>query len=420
MGTESLSSRCRRRLLKYLKDEVLKMIPDIFKRSAKMNQLTLLLLLICAILSGCGNSANNNDNNGNNGNKISYIRITNDNSSEIGFNAVVNGKSFYTKDDDIITEINNLPSDYTNEPFHRKLWRYLIKSRYIFEPYTSDFWGHSPVLYLNSIGFGYCDNVAAVYYALATRFGYEARVWGLWGPNWVTGHVVPEVLINDHWEMYDPDMEVYYWNEKGQVAGVEELGDNPQLITNPINPFPVTHFSPTTLTSDVPKIPYAYSQIVADIYSSIYNRNIESFYYQQVDVPKYDYPFSLPPKAYLEFPVKVDRKLKSSSGTDVPSYNLMRLVLPKGWSGSVKLPFVFLAINGSGSISLNNAVYNLDSPDIGNQLIIDGYIYQASINDSLTNIEILFLVNKTRFDLDNISSFEIKSNDSNMLTVVYN
>ena len=106
-----------------------------------MNQLTLLLLLICAILSGCGNSANNNDNNGNNGNKISYIRITNDNSSEIGFNAVVNGKSFYTKEDDIITEINNLPSDYTNEPFHRKLWRYLIKSRYIFEPYTSDFGG---------------------------------------------------------------------------------------------------------------------------------------------------------------------------------------------------------------------------------------------------------------------------------------
>ena len=385
-----------------------------------MNQLTLLLLLICAILSGCGNSANNNGNNDNNGNKISYIRITNKGSSEIGFDAVVNGEPFYTKDDDIITEINNLSSDYTNEPFHRKLWRYLIKSSYVFGSYTGDVWGRSPVLYLNSIGFGYCDIVASVYYALATRFGYEARVWGLWKSNYETGHVVPEVLINDHWEMYDPDMEVYYWNEKGQVAGVEELGDNPQLITNPINPFPVTHFSASALTSDVPNMPYAYTQEIADIYSNIDYRRIEPGFYYQVDVPKYDHPFSLPPKAYLEFPVKVDRKLKSSSGTDVPSYNLMRLVLPKGWSGSVKLPFVFIAINGSGSISLNNAVYNLDSPDIGNQLITDGYIYQASINNSLTNIEILFLVNETRFNLDNISSFEIKSDDLNMLSVVYN
>jgi hypothetical protein len=389
-----------------------------------MNRLTLLLLLICAILSGCGDSANNSDVDSSaisyNSNKISHVRITNNGSTEIGFNVSVNGRSFYTKEDDIITEINNLPSDYTDEPFHRKLWRYLIKNKYFFEPYTSDFWGHSPVLYLNSIGFGFCDDIAAVYYALATRFGYAARIWYLLAPSLGDGHVVPEVLIKDHWEMYDPDMEVYYWNEKGQVAGVEELGDNPQLITNPINPFPVTHFSALVLTSDGPNMPYAYTQEIADIYSNIDYRHIEPGFYYQVDVPKYDHPFSLPPKAYLEFPVKVDGKLKSSSGTDIPSYNLMRLVLPKGWFGSIKLPFVFIAINGSGSISVNNVVYNLDSPDIGNQLITDGYIYQASINDSLTNIEILFLVNETRFNLDNISSFEIKSEDLNNLSVVYN
>jgi hypothetical protein len=397
------------------------MIPDILKRFAKISQFALLMLLMGATLSGCGggDGADSNSNPSSN-TKISYIKITNEGSSEVGFNAVISGKSFYTKEDEIITEINGLPSDYANEPFYRKLWRYLIKNRYHFDPYTGETWGHSPVLYLNSIGFGFCDDVSALYYALATRVGYEVRVWGLWGPNYDSGHVVPEVWIKDHWEMYDPDMEVYYWNEKGQVAGVEEVCYNPQLITQPINPFPVTHFSPLVVTSDVPPMPFAYTQFVADIYSNINYHGLQSIYYEQVDFPKFDHPFSLPPKAYLEFPVKVDHKLKSDSGADVPTYDLMRLVLPKGWSGSVKLPFAFFSISGSGRISLNNTVYDLDSTDIDNQLIIDGYIYQASIIDSSTNIEIVFLVNKTRFDLNNISSFEIKSNDSKMLTVVYN
>lgn len=363
---------------------------------------------------------------------MSYIRITNEGSSEIGFNVVVNGKPFYAKEDDIITEISNLPSDYTNEPFHRKLWlyftnepfhrklwRYLIKNRYHFDPYTGDVWGHSPVHFLNSFGFGFCDDAAAIYYALVTRAGYKARVWDLNGANFQTGHTVAEVLVNNHWEMYDPDMEVYYWNKTGQIAGVEALSDYRELITSPIHPFPLTHFSTGAITSDVPPIPLAYTQLVADIYAS-HIRRIEPYYYLKIDNFNFDHPFSLPPKAYLEFPVEMDRKLKSVNGTDVPSYNLMRLVLPKGWSGSVKLPFAFLAINGSGNIVLNNVVYSLDSPDIANQLVINNkYIYQASINDSLTEIKIVFLVNKKRFNLDNISSFDIKSDDSNRLTVIY-
>lgn len=393
------------------------MIPDILKRFAKMHQLALLLLFVSAILSGCGSGANSDYNNEVN-NQISYVRITNEGSSEVGFNAIISGKSFYTKEDEIITEISSLPSDDANEPFHRKLWRYLIKNRYHFDPYTGDEWGHSPVLYLNSIGFGYCDDVAALYYALATRVDYKVRVWELSTRNYDYGDVVPEVWIKDHWEMYNSDAEVYYWNEKGQVAGVEELSSNPQLILNPINPFPVTHFSPSVVTSGVPPIPFAYTQIYADLYYRY--DNVTEYYRQQVDFPKYDYPFSLPPKAYLEFPVKSDHKLISVSGTEVPTYDLMRLVLPKGWSGSVKLPFAFFSISGSGRISLNDKVYDLDSPDIANEMMINDYIYQASIINSSKDIEIVFLVNKTRFDLDNISSFEIKSNDSKMLTVVYN
>jgi len=95
-------------------------------------------------------------------------------------------------------------------------------------------------------------------------------------------------------------------------------------------------------------------------------------------------------------------------------------VVPKGWFGSIKLPFAFLSIKGSGLISLNNEVFILDRPDIANRLEIDSYISQASINESMTDIEILFLVNKTRFRMDAISSVEVRGDNSNLLSVAYN
>jgi len=401
----------------------MKKIRNIYNHCMKIHPFTLLLLVMGATLLYCGSGGDSDYRvNENTSSRITSVRITNDSSSEIGFNIAVNGKAFYTKDDEIIAEINSMAAEYANEPFYRKLWRYLVKNRYHFDPYTGDVWGHSPVLYLNSIGFGFCDDVAAVYYFLATRAGYQARVWNLNGPDFTTGHVVPEVLVKDHWEMYDPDMEVYYWNEIGQVAKVEELGDFPKLITKPIKPFPVGHFSPLIVTTDIPPVPFAYTQLVADIYSAITHRNLEGFNKQQIDLPKYDQPFSLPPNAYIEFPVPLTegRKLKSVMGTDVPDYNLMRMVVPKGWFGSIKLPFAFLSIKGSGLISLNNEVFILDRPDIANRLEIDSYISQASINESMTDIEILFLVNKTRFRMDAISSVEVRGDNSNLLSVAYN
>jgi len=375
-----------------------------------------LLLLVGAILFGCGGGGDSGSGGG--GSSISSVRVTNDGPSEVGFNIAVNGKAFYTNEDEIIAEINSMASEYANEPFYRKLWRYLVKNRYHFDPYTGDYWGHSPVLYLNSIGFGFCDDVAAVYYFLATRVGYQTRVWNIIGPNFESGHVIPEVFIKDRWEMYDPDMEVYYWNEKGQVAGLEELGDHPDLITNPINPFPVEHFSPLVVTTDVPPMPFAYTQFVADIYS---NKVRIVTPIQTVDLPKYDHPLSLPPKGYLEFPVPLTegRKLKSVMATEVPDYTLMKMVVPKGWSGSIKLPFAFLCVKGSGRISLNNIEYDLDRSDIRNRLEIDDYIYQASVNESRTDIEIVFLVNKTRFRLDAISSVELRGGNTSQLNVVY-
>jgi hypothetical protein len=261
---------------------------------------------------------------------------------------------------------------------------------------------------LNSLGFGFCDDIASVFYSLVTQMGYEARIWNIFSPDAQLGHVIPEVLIQNRWEMYDPDLEVYYWNEQGQVAGVEEISSNTQLITEPINPFPLSHFSDSVIPFDDPSVPYAYSQYIAYVYSGVYQHKIDTGYYVQVGFPTYDYPFNLPPKASLEFPVQSDIVLRTESRDDVPNYHVMRLTLPKGWTGSVKMPFVFIAVSGSAHISLNQTHYDLDSPDIANRLLIHDNINEASIQKSYTDVEILLLVNKTRFDLDNILSLDIR------------
>jgi hypothetical protein len=388
-------------------------VREIFRHRIKV----LLLLLLCGLFA-CGSNSDKNGSNVTGSSSLtnlsitqntSSVRITNNGSSAVEFNVVINGKSFYATEDDVINEVRNMSPEYSDEPFYRKLWRYLIINRYHFEPYTEAIWAHSPVLFLNSIGFGFCDDSASLYYTLATQLGYKARLWYLYSSDLTTGHVVAEVWIKDHWEMYDPDMQVYYWNEMGRIAGVEELADNPLLIINPINPFPLEHFSWSAFDSEDPSMPYAYSQQMADIYLRKDSNQIATSPSQQGDVPKYDHPFILPPKAYLEFPVQEDRRLRSIYDTDIPSYGLMRLVLPKDWSGSLKMPFVIISINGSGRISLNNEVYEIGSSAIGNLLNDRSiFIYQTSIVNSLTDIEILFLVNETRFNIDNISSIEIK------------
>jgi len=372
------------------------------------------LFVIGIFLTSCGDngqSLTTTENNeqflpisGNGNQKISQVKITNKGSTEIGFNLEFNGKTFYTAYDDIITEVNKMPADFSNEPFQRKLWRYIVKNRYSFHPFTGNAWGHSPALFFNSLGFGYCDDSASLFYILAKKSGYEARVWGL------GGHVVAELWIDDHWEMYDPDLAVYYLNEKRQVAGVEYLAANPQLITNPIDPI-IPYVAAAS-------IPTAYTQSVADIYTSTSSNWTGEYYHVQVDTPDYDYPFNLPPNSYLEFPVQLEHPLKSLYDYDVPKYSVMRLVLPKGWAGNIKLPFVLLAINGAGTISLNHKLYAINNIEAV-KLLDDriDIIKQVSIIESLANIEILFLVNDTRFDMSNLYSFNIESSFSKQLDI---
>lgn len=108
------------------------------------------------------------------------------------------------------------------------LWRWLVESRSHGSPATADLLLHDPVLLVNVYGYGFCDDAAHVLAALAGAAGLQARVWSL------NGHVVPEVRMDGHWALLDPDDEAYFLEADGlKIAGAETLARQPDLLSSP-------------------------------------------------------------------------------------------------------------------------------------------------------------------------------------------
>ena len=66
-----------------------------------------------------------------------------------------------------------------------------------------------------------------------------------------------EVFINGRWQIYDPDLAVYYLMPDGAVAGLDDLTTNPSLISSPSAPI----FRGSSYD-------FPYSQIVTTIYAT--------------------------------------------------------------------------------------------------------------------------------------------------------
>lgn len=105
------------------------------------------------------------------------------------------------------------------------IWKFLVDWRYHHTPAESGDELHDPVKFLNVYGYGFCDDCATNFSVLANRAGLQSRVWGL------GGHVVGETFYDGRWHMFDPDHQVFYRNQQGVIAGVEELSQHPELIT---------------------------------------------------------------------------------------------------------------------------------------------------------------------------------------------
>ena|GEM_PF-1015450 len=300
--------------------------------------------------------------------------LTNAGSATATFSMTFNG-SLYRSSDDLCADVTRMPSEYPNEPVYRKAWRFVRDHRYHYTPLTGLRWQHTPALFFNSIGFGYCDDSASLLYYLWHRLGYEARVWC------ITGHVIPEVHVNGRWEMYDAGLPgvsedyydnyrglqqcVYYYNREGQVAGVEELAADGTLITEPHNPI-----NPLFETSHPY---YCYSSNVSRLYTSTRNNRVENWY--MVDEPQYSLLFQIPPGGCLLLPGHATHILRVTCGDPAPPLMATALlIVPAGFSGTLDNRLVVHSIHGNplDTVRICGQDFHVGSPELQN--FIDGRV----------------------------------------------
>lgn len=335
------------------------------------------------------------------------IEIENTSSAAVDFSLSHNDKRLLTSIFEMLEDVGNQSDDVAGEPFERKLWRYLRDNVYHNSPLSSEAFLHEPLLLINSIGWGFCDDVATVYMHLARAAGKTSRVW------YIEGHVVPEVQIEGIWSVYDPDLAVYYTDAEAKVLGVMDLSANPSWVSSPAAP----------LFPDYQN--YAgYSSDVAQMYATTANNSLADDvvpYLMEPQSPQSGL-ISIPAGAKLSYPGKwsaVPTGTDSISRVEVPAYANMKLELPSGFTGTIRLPLQLVQISGTGQIRLDGTTFTLGSAQLADYLARPTLAtVTLEITQSSSRIELYMLINPLRFGRGPSDEIRVTGKDVWALRVV--
>lgn len=278
----------------------------------------------------------------------------------------VDGRLFKDRED-LVGAVRSLPDLYLGEPDYMKAWRLVSMMHYHADPFIAGKKTHAPILAINSVGYGYCDDVSAALANIWKWLGYEARVWDL------QGHVVPEVRVGDSWLMFDPDYGIYYFNRDGNIASVAELSKDPSLILNPISPVWDADFS-------------GYSELLATIYDE--SGGEDKQFYEVPEIEEMPALIDMPAGSWLRFPVRFEKSIASYFGNKVLAAGAMEFVIPSGFHGEVALPFVVVDIDGVGSVEIDGETYEIGSPGLSVYLRGD-FLTGISPRDAVTQFKII-------------------------------
>ena len=375
----------------------------------RLKEIIICLLLLLGVLSSCHTP---------NDNKISdrlfafksekpgmFIKLENSGNTESCFSLRLNENNFNTEQE-ILEKINAMPEEFSNEPVERKAWRFVSSIITRSRPITGERWPHTPLLMLNSIGFGQCDDFASVLSFIWKKQGFQSRVWGL------EGHVVPEVFTNGKWQMYDPNLGIYYLNSKNEVAGVEELSSNAEYFNNPI----VTDNIQLNDSLSFFLI-MRYSGWLTKKYQSRNDNKVNEWYNVSAEMKNPE--LCLPPGATLEFPVDYPSKIynKGFFGDKKELRSFLKITLPAEWKGQITLPFVIAFVQGKGEVELNNKPYSIDEDSLN--LLLKKFM---TFNNSLLfkriseKVDIYCLLNPTIFKLSGNDSMMLRGTNLDYIT----
>jgi len=301
----------------------------------------------------------------------SAIVIHNPLDTSVEFGLGWNDKSIFETLQDLVAAA--VPEVQSDADVALDLWNFTTGHIYHNNSFAAERWEHDPLILVNSIGFGLCDDTSSALAFMARELGLPARVWAL------DGHVVPEVQVNGKWEMYDPDIRVYYRNVGGEIASVDELATYPGLITSPIAPLHPAPF-------------YGYEQFIADIYSTSDNNWVEPWY--ESGALPVSGTFALPPSASLHFPGTWVSSVVDNLGEQVPAYATVRVTVPLTTRQVLRMPLVLLAIRGEGTIRIAAQDYLIGSPALEELLQSNrALVPDVEILDATTELELVMLLN---------------------------
>jgi hypothetical protein len=324
------------------------------------------------------------------------IVLTNPGATAATFDLTHNGHLAFSSMDQILDTVRNLPDEINNEPLQRKIWRFVRDNTYHFPTVNFEQWMLATWPTLNSFGFGFCSNLDAVIVQIAQAAGFEAHV------RQVVGHVTAEILVDGAWEMYDPDLQVYYYRTDGRVASVDDLIADPSLITSPINPI----YRPGE--NDV-----VYSQDFAERYSSQMEYVVLSYL---PDDTLLDKRLTLPagarliyPGVWTSAPITYD---DFGTARPVEQFRQARLELPAGYLGSVSIPWVLWDVQGSGTVRMSGRDFIAGSAELRGFLHNPGNaITEIEAIDNPSGLALIMMINPLWYDMHAENYLELTGKD---------
>ena len=348
-----------------------KRISIISVKKKKLMKFIVLIFSCLSILNACAQS-----------NNLSYI-ITNHNSSDKTIN--VGQISGLFSNMDALTAF--IKSSYQDSLWadYQKAWRFMVDYTWSAPlPLTHHEWYHAPLLFINSAGWGLCDDKAIVLAQIWKNMGYTSRVC------YLKGHVVPEIFINGHWEMWDPTFHVFYSDSNKNVLGVEDILTKQHHISSlhKDEKLELTLWSKLMGFSKSTKELYKYSKTSSCSESQNHTlRPIEQLL--------------LPAQSRLIFPVKGYPPLKTTSYGKThyqKKYMHMVLKIKAGWTGIIEYPLIFHAVKSKkASIGIDNRLIVFEKNHTF--YVKDNFEPYTTINiiDNTKGVELYFLINPRLF-----------------------
>lgn len=326
----------------------------------------------------------------------SAMVIRNESADMVAFDLNYGGVPVFRSVQDMLHFARSLPDEFPGEGLPRKIWRFVRDFSYHNVPFNAKNWLYSPWVTINSLGWGFCGHVSSAFVEIAREAGYEARVWGL------DGHVVAEVRVDGMWQMYDADLAVYYRGRSGQIAGVEELAHDPDLIVNPIDPI----FAGSSYD-------FPYSTTVADIYASVDDNFVGDSIFLAQDPVTWS-RLELPPGSRLVFPGLWSDPPTGYNGMEprlITQFGQAALEIPQGWTGSLSLPLVLWEIQGSGAVVIDDTEFVVGSDELRDRIQNAGAPITSVLIVANDGLRFVQFVNAMQFAVRSSEVVEVRGLD---------